>query len=117
MIRESHLQKSCMRAAKDLGGLFLKWSCPGTRGVPDGILLMPGCPVVFIELKRPEKSTIAKTQVYWRELLCSMGFEVWSPVNSVDDFRAGIELLLAAKKRKQIALDDALAGVKSAFEK
>ena len=60
-----------------LGGRCLKWVCPGWRGVPDRILLLPGGRVQFVELKRPKGSKVDPLQTWWRRQLEGLGFTVW----------------------------------------
>lgn len=42
-------------------GLCLKWTSPGTAGVPDRICIFPGGRVVFVETKAPT-GTVKKIQ-------------------------------------------------------
>jgi len=51
-VRESALEKKCGKMAKEAGALWLKWSSPGLRGVPDRVLIYRGA-VAFVELKAP----------------------------------------------------------------
>lgn len=67
-----------------LGGLCLKWVCPGWRGVPDRILLLPGGRVQFAELKRPKGGKVDPLQTWWKRRLESLGFKVWH-VYTVED--------------------------------
>ena len=60
-----------------LGGVCLKWVCPGWSGVPDRIILLPGGRVHFVELKRPEGSKVAPLQLWWKRRLEGLGFNVW----------------------------------------
>ena len=61
---------------KNLGGLCLKWVCPGWSGVPDRILLFPGGKVYFVELKRPKKGKVDPLQIWWKRRLEGLGFTV-----------------------------------------
>ena len=60
-----------------LGGLCLKWVCPGWSGVPDRMLLLPGGRVQFAELKRPKGSKTSELQKWWKRKLEALGFTVW----------------------------------------
>lgn len=60
-----------------LGGLCLKWVCPGWSGVPDRILLLPGGRIYFVELKRPKGSKVSPLQTWWKRRLEDLGFTVW----------------------------------------
>jgi hypothetical protein len=76
------LEKEIERKLKNLvegklGGLCLKWVCPGWRGVPDRILLFPGGRVYFVELKRPKGSKVDPLQTWWQRRLAGLGFTVW----------------------------------------
>ena len=50
---ERDVEKALVKGIKARGGLCLKWVCPGQRGVPDRIVVMPGGRVWFVELKAP----------------------------------------------------------------
>lgn len=86
-MKESELELSCRKhVERRYGGRFVKWVSPGTRGVPDRILLLPRCEVVFVELKRPEiGARAAAVQRWWGEWLEKNGFEHWA-VNSFAEF-------------------------------
>ena len=51
MIRERDIEKQLTRRVKDAGGLSYKWDSPGSEGVPDRIIIMPGGKIYFVELK------------------------------------------------------------------
>jgi len=48
-VLEKELERWSMKYARQHGGWLLKFTSPGTAGVPDRILLMPGCAPVFVE--------------------------------------------------------------------
>jgi hypothetical protein len=80
-----------------LGGLCLKWVCPGWSGVPDRILLLPGGRIHFAELKRPKASKTSELQKWWKRRLESLGFKVWH-VHTLEDIKLiEIELYLFKK--------------------
>ncbi|HAP5399758.1 TPA: VRR-NUC domain-containing protein [Enterococcus faecalis] len=49
---ENDIEKYLVRQIKRIGALCYKFTSPGTRGVPDRIILYQGN-VFFVELKRP----------------------------------------------------------------
>ena len=71
---ERDLEAKLVREIKAMGGLCLKWICPGFVGVPDRIILLPGGRIAFAELKRPKGSRVAPLQKYWRRVLLGLGF-------------------------------------------
>jgi hypothetical protein len=74
-MRESTIEKRLARTVKSLKGLCIKWTAPGTAGVPDRLVLLPGGRLVFVELKAPgvEPGPVQRA-VHSR--LRSLGFEV-----------------------------------------
>jgi len=53
-ILEHDIEEYLVRRVKAVGGWPLKFVSPGTRGVPDRLLIFPG-KVIFVEVKRPGK--------------------------------------------------------------
>lgn len=83
-----------------LGGLCLKWVCPGWSGVPDRILLFPGGRVHFVELKRPKGSKVEALQTWWRRKLTGLDFTVWH-IYSVEQLNYLELVLMDELKRNQ----------------
>ena len=81
---ERDIERLLVRTVKQMGGLCLKWVCPGWAGVPDRIILLPGARVVFAETKRPQGGRIGKLQRWWRDKLRAMGFEHYWVLNQAD---------------------------------
>lgn len=50
-MREKEIEKILVSEVKKLGGRAYKWTSPGNDGVPDRIVIFPGRPPVFVELK------------------------------------------------------------------
>ena len=50
-MREKEIEKILILEVKKLGGRAYKWVSPGNDGVPDRIVIFPGRPPVFVELK------------------------------------------------------------------
>lgn len=87
---EKELEAKLVKGVEQLGGLCLKWVCPGNSGVPDRIVLLPGGHVLFVELKRPGKNGLDPLQKVWKRTLSRKGFRV-GVVNSEDTLRAALE--------------------------
>lgn len=51
--RERIVERALRRAVEARGGLCPKFTSPGWRGAPDRIVLLPGAPAAFVEVKRP----------------------------------------------------------------
>ena len=100
---ENQLEKEIERKLKvlvegRLGGACLKWVCPGWRGVPDRIVLLPGGRVHFVELKRPQGSKVEPLQVWWKRRLEKLGFNVWHIYTMTDLDRLGLILTSEMKR-------------------
>lgn len=89
-VLESRIEQDCVVYAKRKGGEMLKWTSPSNAGVPDRILILPGCPVVFVEFKQRNKQLEAK-QAYWKERLTALGQEVWGPMQSAWQFERAVD--------------------------
>ncbi len=63
------------KRVKKLGGRSYKWVSPGTSGVPDRIVVLPGGRVIFIELKAPGQKP-RPLQVEQMRRLSELGCEV-----------------------------------------
>ena len=73
-----------------MGGLFLKWVCPGNDGVPDRIVLLPGGQILFVEVKRPgTKDGRTPRQKRVADLLTALGFTVIR-MSSMDDIEEAL---------------------------
>lgn len=75
MPRESHIEQYLCKQCQARGGIAMKWSSPGHRGVPDRIVLMPGARIVFVELKAPGKRP-GPLQEREHRRLRKLGFDV-----------------------------------------
>ena len=54
-MKEYSVEKHLIRKAQARGGACLKFTSPGTAGVPDRIVILPGGKIGFAELKAPGK--------------------------------------------------------------
>lgn len=76
-MRESRVEARLTRGVKALGGLCWKFVSPGTAGVPDRIVLLPGGRVALVELKQ-ETGRLSKIQKARNAELAAVGAEVWT---------------------------------------
>lgn len=74
-MREVEIEKILVAGVKNLGGRAYKWVSPGNDGVPDRIVVLPGKPAVFVELKT-ETGVLTALQRVQVERLRKMGQEV-----------------------------------------
>lgn len=75
-MREREIESKLVRAVKDMGGLCPKFISPGTDGMPDRIILLPGSKIAFAELKAHRKS-LRPLQVRRKRQLERLGFLVY----------------------------------------
>lgn len=74
-MKESAIEARLVREVRRRGGLCYKFTSPGSPGVPDRIVILPGGRIVFIELKT-EIGRLAKVQKWQIEELRKRGAEV-----------------------------------------
>jgi len=80
---ESELESRFVREVKRIGGRAPKWTSPGTRGVPDRIVLLPGGRTIYVELKAPGKP-LKPLQKWWAKILRGMDHRVYK-IDSHED--------------------------------
>ena len=88
-MREAAIESYLNAKAQELGWLTYKFTSPGTRGVPDRILIQPGGAVHFVEVKR-DNGVISQSQQYQASRMRRIGASVhvvWSRAG-VDEFFA-----------------------------
>ena len=52
-MREKQVEAKLVRAVREAGGMCPKLVSPGLAGMPDRLLLLPGCRIGFVEVKAP----------------------------------------------------------------
>ena len=72
---EKEIEKILVAGVKKLGGRAYKWTSPGNDGVPDRIVVLPGRPPVFVELKS-ESGRLSPLQHVQCKRLRELGQEV-----------------------------------------
>lgn len=80
--KESKIESYLRDQVARLGGKCYKFESPGTRGVPDRLIVLPGPVYAFAETKRTGDKERAQ-QVYRQKQLRAMGCKVFSTVDSI----------------------------------
>ena len=75
-MREKVIEQKLVRAAKNMGGIALKFVSPGFDGMPDRIVLLPGGHIGFVEVKAPGKVPRPLQEAIHR-MLRKLGFKVF----------------------------------------
>jgi len=78
---EKKIETYLCKSVKAAGGRALKLVCPGTSGVPDRLILLPGGRAFFAETKDAGKKPTEK-QKYRHQQLRALGFRVYVPDNT-----------------------------------
>ena len=94
-MREKQVEAKLVRAVREAGGMCPKLVSPGLAGMPDRLLLLPGCRIGFVEVKAPGERP-RTLQLYRHQQLRALGF----PVFVLDD-PAGIDEILKEMKRRE----------------
>jgi G:T-mismatch repair DNA endonuclease (very short patch repair protein) len=86
-MREKQIETRLRKEVNQIGGLALKFTSPGTAGVPDRIVLLPKGRVVFVELKAPG-GKLRPLQLKRKKQLENLGFKVYviDSYKKVDEF-------------------------------
>jgi hypothetical protein len=61
-VKEAEIEMALLRGMDAQGGLCLKFTSPGRRGVPDRVCIMPRGQTYWVELKRPKGGVISGPQ-------------------------------------------------------
>ena len=75
-MREKSIEKQLVTAVKVRGGICPKLVSPGINGMPDRMVLLPGCRIGFVEVKAPGK-TPRPLQTNRHRMLRKLGFPVF----------------------------------------
>ena len=74
-MREKQVEQKLVQAVKLAGGMCPKLVSPGTDGMPDRMVLLPGCRIGFVEVKAPGAKP-RPLQERRHEQLRELGFQV-----------------------------------------
>jgi hypothetical protein len=75
-VRERDIEKKLTKAVKAQGGMCPKLISPGTDGMPDRLVLLPGSRIGFVEVKAPGKEP-RPLQARRHRQLSDLGFSVF----------------------------------------
>ncbi len=86
-MREKLIEAALVKRIKELGGLCEKHVSPGTTGVPDRIVTMPGGRIIWVELKAPGKEpTVIQLRDHEKRRKLGCEVIVIDSMESVDAF-------------------------------
>lgn len=91
-MKESKIEQALVEGVEALGGLCLKFTSPGRRGVPDRICVLPHGRVYWVELKRPKGGVVSGPQLRLHDQFMVRGHRVqllWT-LEQVAEFLKGI---------------------------
>jgi hypothetical protein len=90
---EKHIEERLLTEVKRRGGMCSKFVDPGRRGAPDRIVMLPGHPSYFVELKRPRAFGELKSwQSRYHDDIRTAGQQVWVLWGDADVDRFFLEL-------------------------
>ena len=75
-MREKQIESKLVKAVRAAGGVCPKFVSPGTDGMPDRLVLLPGCHIGFVEVKAPGKEP-RPLQTQRHKQLRALGFPVF----------------------------------------
>ena len=75
-MREKQIESKLVKAVKAAGGICPKLVSPGMDGMPDRMVLLPGCRIGFVEVKAPGMEP-RPLQTNRHRMLRKLGFPVF----------------------------------------
>ena len=75
-MRERQVEQKLVKAVHAIGGICPKLVSPGMDGMPDRLVLLPGCRMAFVEVKAPGESP-RPLQTHRHRQLRTLGFPVF----------------------------------------
>jgi hypothetical protein len=80
---EKEIEEKVGAEVKKLGGKFYKFTSMSRRSVPDRLVILPFCPMFFIEFKAPGQKPTPKQSLEHKSIR-ALGVDVYV-VDSVDE--------------------------------
>jgi len=75
---EKHVEERLCTEVERRGGMCPKFVDPSRRGAPDRMVLLPGHPTYFVELKRPKSfGELRSWQIRYHDDIRAAGQKVW----------------------------------------
>lgn len=75
-MREKQIEQKLVKAVRAAGGICPKLVSPGMDGMPDRLVMLPGCRMAFVEVKAPGESP-RLLQTHRHRQLRALGFPVF----------------------------------------
>lgn len=75
-MKEKYIEQQLIKAVKSAGGICPKLVSPGTDGMPDRLVLLPGGRITFVEVKAPGQKP-RPLQLLRHRTLRDLGFKVF----------------------------------------
>lgn len=75
-MREKQIEQRLVKEVRSQGGICPKFVSPGMDGMPDRLVLLPGCRIGFVEVKSPGKPP-SPLQTNRHRILRRLGFPVF----------------------------------------
>lgn len=97
-MRERDIEAYLREKVRTAGGIAYKFVSPGNAGVPDRIVMLPGVPDIFVELKAPGAKP-TKLQLRQQKKLRALGRYVM-----VIDSKEDVDFLVEAYKDGNLEL-------------
>lgn len=74
-MREVDVERHLLQGVRDRGGMCVKM-IPVVSGIPDRLVILPGQPMAFVELKRPKGGKVSAIQIEQHRRLAALGHPV-----------------------------------------
>ncbi len=94
---EKSVEQKLRKEVEKRGGKAFKLECPGTDGMPDRLIVLPGGKIYFIETKRPKGGRLEKLQRYQISQLQKLGCDA-RKIKSYEEVEQFVKEVMEEKK-------------------